>query len=45
MKLIQNERQLIAWIERNFADVDAVRDVVANIHFLGEIQRTSLNFA
>src|SRR4051794_17140594 len=35
MKLIQSERQLIAWIERNFADVDAVRDVVANIHFFG----------
>jgi hypothetical protein len=35
MKLIQSETQLIAWIERNFADVDAVRDVVANIHFFG----------
>src|SRR6266536_1299110 len=35
MKLIQNETQLIAWIERNFADVDAIRDVVANIHFFG----------
>jgi hypothetical protein len=35
MKLIQSETQLIAWIERNFADVDAVRDVVSNIHFFG----------
>ncbi len=35
MKLIQNETQLIAWIERNFADMDAVRDVVANIRFFG----------
>jgi hypothetical protein len=35
MKLIQSETQLIAWIERNFADADAVRDVVANIHFFG----------
>ena len=35
MKLIESENQLIAWIERNFADVDAVRDVVANIHFFG----------
>ncbi|MGJ0395381.1 MAG: hypothetical protein ACR65U_04020 [Methylocystis sp.] len=35
MKLIQGENQLIAWIERNFADVDAVRDVVANIRFFG----------
>ena len=35
MKLIQNETQLTAWIERNFADEDAVRDVVANIRFFG----------
>jgi hypothetical protein len=35
MKLIQSETQLIAWIERNFADTNAVRDVVANIHFFG----------
>jgi hypothetical protein len=35
MKLIQSETQLIEWIERNFGDADAVRDVVANIHFFG----------
>ena len=35
MKLIQGETQLLAWIERNFVDVDAVRDVVANIRFFG----------
>jgi hypothetical protein len=35
MKLIQSETQLIAWIERNFADAQAVRDVVANIDFFG----------
>ena len=35
MKLIQSESQLIKWIERNFADADAVRDVVANIHLFG----------
>jgi hypothetical protein len=35
MKLIQSETQLIEWIERNFADADAVRDIVANIHFFG----------
>jgi len=35
MKLIQSETQLIAWIERNFADTNALRDVVANIHFFG----------
>lgn len=35
MKLIKGETQLAAWIERNFADMDAVRDVVANIRFFG----------
>ena len=35
MKLFQNERQLVSWIERNFADVQAVRDVVANLRFFG----------
>jgi hypothetical protein len=35
MKLIQNETQLIGWIERNFADVDAIRDIAANIRFFG----------
>lgn len=35
MNLIQNETQLIAWIEQNFGDEDAVRDVVANIQFFG----------
>jgi hypothetical protein len=33
MKLIQSEAQLIDWIQRNFADVDAVRDVVANLQY------------
>jgi hypothetical protein len=35
MKLIQSETQLITWIERNFADMDALRDVVSNIRFFG----------
>ena len=35
MKLIQNGTQMISWIERNFADPDAVRDVAANIHYFG----------
>jgi hypothetical protein len=35
MKLIKGETQLAAWIERNFEDVQAVRDVVANIRFFG----------
>jgi hypothetical protein len=35
MNLIKGETQLAAWIERNFSDMDAVRDVVANIRFFG----------
>jgi hypothetical protein len=35
MKLIQGETQLVDWIERNFTDVNAVREVVANIRFFG----------
>ena len=44
MKLIQSERQLLTWIERNFADVNAVRDVVANIHFFGRETADFLEF-
>lgn len=33
LKLIDRTTQLAAWIEKNFADPDAVRDVAANIHF------------
>jgi hypothetical protein len=35
MNLLENDTQLIVWVERNFADVDAVRDVVNNLHFFG----------
>jgi hypothetical protein len=35
MKVVQGDTQLAAWIERNFADMDAVREVVANIRFFG----------
>jgi len=35
MGLIENERQLIAWIERNLASTDAVREVSANLKFFG----------
>lgn len=44
MKLIQNERQLVSWIERNFADVQAIRDVVANLRFFGPDTATFLEF-
>src|SRR5882724_7664640 len=35
MGVIQHDTQLAPWVERNFADVEAVRDVAANIHFSG----------
>jgi hypothetical protein len=35
MKLIQSETQLIPWIEKNLENVDAVREVVANLEFFG----------
>lgn len=35
VRLIKNETQLVAWIERNFADAEAVREVVANLRFFG----------
>jgi hypothetical protein len=35
MGLIKDERQLVAWIERNLASADAVREVVANLKFFG----------
>ncbi len=43
MKLLENDIQLIAWVERNFADVDAVRDVVNNLHFFGPKPQTFSN--
>ena len=30
-----DDRRLMAWVERNLAEAQAVRDVVANIHLLG----------
>jgi hypothetical protein len=44
MKLIEDETQLIAWVERNFADVDAVRDVVSNLQFFGPQAANFLEF-
>jgi hypothetical protein len=44
MKLFENDTQLIAWVERNFADVDAVRDVVNNLHYFGSQAANFLNF-
>jgi hypothetical protein len=44
MKLIENDTQLIAWVERNFSDVDAVRDVVNNLRFFGPQAANFLEF-
>ena len=33
MRLIQNGHQLANWIERNFTDSNAIRDVVENLQF------------
>jgi len=44
MKLVQSETQLIGWIERNFADIDAVRDVVKNVRLFGPETANFLEF-
>ena len=35
LKLIDAETQLAPWIEKNFNEADAIREVAANIHFFG----------
>lgn len=35
LKLIGTDTQLAPWIEKNFAEAEAVREVAANIHFFG----------
>jgi hypothetical protein len=35
MQVVTADGELAGWIERNFSDEQAVRDVVANIHFFG----------
>jgi len=35
MKLLQPNTQLAPWIQKNFAETDAIRDVAANIHYFG----------
>jgi hypothetical protein len=44
MKVIENETQLILWVERNFSDVDSVRDVVNNFQFFGPQAANFLEF-
>jgi hypothetical protein len=44
MNLLENDTPLIVWVERNFSDVDAVRDVVNNLHFFGPQAANFLEF-
>jgi hypothetical protein len=44
MELVQDERQLIGWIERNFSDASAVKDVVANINLFSRETAKLLEF-
>lgn len=44
LKLINAETQLASWIEKNFAEADAIRDVAANIHFFGPDTADILEF-
>ena len=44
MNLIKDEKQLVPWVERNFADPEAVREVAANIHYFGPSQAEILEF-
>jgi hypothetical protein len=44
MRLVQNGSQLINWIERNFSDPDAIREVVENLHFFNPEHAGLLEF-
>ena len=44
LKLIDAETQLAPWIQNNFAEADAVREVAANIHFFGPDTADILEF-
>ena len=44
MKLLQNDAALPLWVEQNFASLDAVREVVANIRFFKGESATILEY-
>ena len=44
LRLIDAETQLAPWIEKNFAEADAIREVAANIHFFGPDTADILEF-
>ena len=44
MKLIQSSTQLAPWVERNFGEIDAIKDVASNIHFFSPEAAELLEF-
>ena len=44
LKLIDAETQLAPWIQKNFTEADAIREVAANIHFFGPDTADILEF-
>jgi hypothetical protein len=44
MRFVQNGNQLIDWIERNFSDPDAIKEVVENLHFFSPEHAGLLEF-
>ena len=44
MKLVEGERQVMGWIERNFASLEAIKDVVDNIAFFGPESAQALEY-
>jgi len=43
MKIIQNETDLIAWVEGNFTDVNAIQDVCRE-YFSFSVQRPQISW-
>ncbi len=44
LRLVDAETQLAPWIERNFGEPDAIREVSANVHFFGPNTADILEF-
>lgn len=44
LKLINAETDLAPWIQKNFAEIDAIREVAANINFFGKETADILEF-
>ena len=44
LRLIDTQTRLAPWIEKNFGDIEAIREVAANIHFFGADTADILEF-